>query len=279
MAKVFVSVDLEGMPFVVSREQLSTSGRLFNEAREISTRIVAAFASKLVELGYEVVVADSHGQMVTLDPLRLPRGVRVVRGYPRPTSMVSHAKGSEFAAFLGYHARAGESSVFSHTYSGLSFYRVVVNGVEASEFYLNSLLLGEWGVPIGLVAGSAELLRDVEYHAPWAVRVPLKESAGYYSAVSPSLAELEEAVAKGAEEAARRARSGALRPLEPRRPVTVAIEFASPAYAEVFSAVPGAELVDGRTVKLTVDTMEAAYRLLELAAVASAGVRLLTQPR
>ena len=37
--KAFVSVDLEGMPYIVNVEQLSINRKLFNEARKIMNKI------------------------------------------------------------------------------------------------------------------------------------------------------------------------------------------------------------------------------------------------
>ncbi|RLF84389.1 peptide transporter, partial [Thermococci archaeon] len=37
--KAFISVDLEGMPFIVSPQHLVEKGALYNEARKIATEI------------------------------------------------------------------------------------------------------------------------------------------------------------------------------------------------------------------------------------------------
>ncbi len=274
---VLVSVDFEGLPYVVSRLQLGPEGRLWGDARRVASRLVGVVARVLVERGYGVVVADSHGLMVNLDVSVLPRGVRVVSGFPRvPPSMVPLVDGVVVAVFLGYHAGGGVWSVLSHTYAGRYVVEVRVNGVRASEYLLNALYLGEKGVPVGLVAGSEELMGEVERFTPWAERVVLKKSLGYYAAVSPSLPEIEEALVAGVERMVERLEGGLLRPLEPERPVRLEIVHTSPLYADITSLIPGARRRDGVRVELEAGSMEEALRLLELALYAWVGARAVT---
>jgi D-amino peptidase len=49
------------MPFVVIREHLHLKGTLYNEAREIATRITLIAAEELHKNGFdEILIADSH---------------------------------------------------------------------------------------------------------------------------------------------------------------------------------------------------------------------------
>jgi D-amino peptidase len=47
--KAFISLDLEGLPYVVSREHLYVRGALYQEAREIATELVKTVAETLWE--------------------------------------------------------------------------------------------------------------------------------------------------------------------------------------------------------------------------------------
>jgi len=65
--KAFISVDLEGMPYVVIPGHLSLKGSLYDEARKISTKVTVIVAEELNKNGFDdVVIADSHGPMVNL---------------------------------------------------------------------------------------------------------------------------------------------------------------------------------------------------------------------
>lgn len=276
--KVFVSVDAEGLPYIVSPLQLMPGRSLFSELRSVATRLTRLAAALLVEQGYSVVVADSHGLMVNIEPQQMPRGVEVVRGFPRSLSMVAGARGSSYAVFLGYHARAGVDSVLAHSFSSRVVYRLTVNGLETSEYLFNALLLGEWGIPVGLVAGSGELGKEVERYTPWAVWLPLSRSTGYLSSVSPSIEEVEEDLREAVKESIRRSRAGELKPLRMGwDAVEVCIEFVSPAYAETAALMPGTARDTGRRVCYRAASVEDAYRAMEAMVYLGGFTALLTQ--
>ncbi|WP_457742672.1 M55 family metallopeptidase [Thermococcus sp.] len=273
--KAFISLDLEGLPYVVSREHLYVKGALYQEAREIATELVITVAEALWKREIKnVVVADSHGPMVNVIPQKLPKYVHLVRGFPRPLSMVAGAKGSALAIFVGYHAKAGTGrATFDHTYSSSSIESLRINGIEVSETLLNAYLLGEWNVPVGLVAGDKTLIEsDVMEYLPWAVGVSLKESFGRHSALSPSLEELKEKLQEGIGEAIKRLNEGKLKPLKANKPVEVELRFLNSAYAETSELLPFVERLDGRTVRFRAESVEEAYKIIELLVFASAGV-------
>ena len=260
--RVFVSVDAEGLPFAVA-PWMTPRSPLFSELRRVATRLVAAVAERLTARGWRVVVADSHGYMANIDPLELPRGVVVVRGFPRTLSMLSGARGASFAVMLGYHGAAGGYGVLSHTYSSRVVHRVRLNGEAASEYLLNAMLLGEWGVPVALVAGAAELRDEVERHTPWAVFVELNRGLGYAASESPSLDEVLEALEEGLRVAEERHGRGVLRPLEPVAEPRLCVEFQSPLGAEAASLIPGVERVDGAEACCRANSMEEAMKCME----------------
>lgn len=83
--KAHVSVDLEGMPYIVSRGHLNLKAPLYDEARKIATKITLITAEELHKNGFgEVIIADSHGPMVNLLVDDLPDYVEIIRGFPRP---------------------------------------------------------------------------------------------------------------------------------------------------------------------------------------------------
>jgi D-amino peptidase len=188
--KAFISVDMEGMPYVVLPGHLNLKGSMYEEARKIATRVTLTVAEELNKNGFDkIVIADSHGPMVNIMIDNLPEYVEIIRGYPRPTSMVAGVEDCDAALFLGYHAKFGTAkSTFDHTYVGSVVNKFSVNGVEASEFLMNAYAAGELGVPVIMVAGEAQLLKDdVKKYAPWAQCVAMKESFSRVSSRSSSL--------------------------------------------------------------------------------------------
>jgi len=274
--RAFISLDLEGLPHVVSREHLLVKGALYAEARKIATEVLMAVVKTLHdELGVdEIVVADSHGPMVNVLVDEMPGYVKLVRGFPRPLSMIAGGKDVDFAIFLGYHAKAGTGgATFDHTYSSATVDKLEVNGVEVSETLLNAYLLGEWGVPVAMVAGDKALIEsDVKNHLPWAVGVPLKESFGRYSAMSPGMDEIKELLRRGTIEAFRRVERGEVKPLKTKTPVEVKLRFLDSAHAEVAGLLPFVERIDGKTVRFEAKSVEEAYKTFEVLVFAAAGV-------
>ncbi|MCK4973333.1 MAG: M55 family metallopeptidase, partial [Candidatus Heimdallarchaeota archaeon] len=60
--KAFISVDLEGMPYVVILGHLNLKGSLYGEARKVATDITLVVAEELYKNGFEqIIIADSHG--------------------------------------------------------------------------------------------------------------------------------------------------------------------------------------------------------------------------
>jgi len=278
--KAFVSVDLEGMPYVVIPGHTSLKGVLYSEARGIATRITLTVVDELNKNGFEkVVVADSHGPMVNLLVDDLPECVEIVRGFPRPLSMVAGVEECDAALFLGYHAKFGTAkSTFDHTYSGASINKVEVNGVAASEFLLNGYVAGEFKVPIVLVAGEAQLLKDdVERYAPWIETVALKHSLSRLSARSASMPIIEKELRASVGKAVSNLKRKKTKLLVAKKPVKVGVTFQSTSFADVAALLPSVIRVDGLKVEYVAGSMIDAYRTFELLVFAASGMSALIE--
>jgi D-amino peptidase len=273
--RAFVSVDLEGMPYVVIPGHLSLKGTLYDEARKIATKVTLTVAEQLNKNGFdEIVIADSHGPMVSLLVDDLPEYVEIIRGFPRPVSMVSGVEGCDVALFLGYHAKFGTAkSTFDHTYSGGSINKVEVNGVAVSEFLLNAYAAGDLNVPVILVAGEAQLLKDdVKQYAPWAETVALKYSLSRVSAKSFSMVKIEKELKGAVKRAVANFKQNKVKPLIAKKPVKMGITFLASHFADVAELLPIANRIDGLRVEYTASDMIEAYKTFELLVLAARAV-------
>lgn len=273
--KAFLSIDMEGLPHVVILGHLTLKGSLYEEARKIATKVALIVANELHENGFdEVLIADSHGAMVNILVDDLPEYVEIIRGFPRPLSMVAGIEGSDAALFLGYHAKFGTAkSTFDHTFSGSNVRKVEVNGLEASEFLLNAYAAGEMNVPVVLVAGDAQLLEDdVRVYAPWAERVTLKRSLSRMSARSYAMARVERELVAGVKRAVSNLKQGKAKKLEAKRPVGMAITFSASHLADAAELLPFVNRMDGLKVGYSADSMVQAYKVLELLLLATIGM-------
>jgi D-amino peptidase len=273
--KAFISVDMEGMPYIVIPGHLNLKGTLYSEARKIATRVTLTVAEELNRNGFDrIVVADSHGPMVNILVDDLPEYVEIVRGYPRPLSMIAGIEGCDAALFLGYHAKFGTAkSTFDHTYSGRSFSRLEINGVEVSEFLLNAYAAGELNVPIILVAGEAQLLEDdVRKYTPWAERVALKHSLSRVSAISASMIKIEKELKEAVKNAAAKFKQKNVKPLITKKPVKVQVTFSTTHFADAAELLHFVERIDGLNVKYEAKNVSEAYKTFELLSLAAAGI-------
>ena len=273
--KAFISVDMEGMPYVVMPGHLNLKGTLYSEARKIATKVTLTIAEELNKNGFDqIVVADSHGPMVNLLVDDLPEYVEIVRGYPRPLSMIAGIEGCDAALFLGYHAKFGTAkSTFDHTYSGRSFSRLEINGVVASEFLLNAYAAGELNIPVILVAGEAQLLEDdVKKYTPWAETVALKHSLSRVSAISPSMKRIEKELREAVKNAVTKFRHRDAKPLMTKKPVKVGITFSTTLLADAAELLSSVKRIDGLNVEYEAKNVGEAYKTFELLALAATGI-------
>ncbi len=278
--KAFISSDMEGLPFTVSNEHMYPGQKLYDETRAIMTDCVLSVVEELKAAGVErIVVADSHGPMVNVLPGRIPEGVELLRGTPRSHSMVAGSDGCDFAMFVGYHAKPDTAmATFDHTINSAVIRKLVIGGTDMSEFLLNSAYLGEVGIPVVMVAGDKTLLDgDVATHAPWAVRVQLKESLGRYSALSPSMGEVNSLLKAGTRRAVAVYSEGRANLFRIKTPAEVELTFQSSAFADVAADLPGAARVGGTGVRFTIPSMDAGLNTVKLLVFAAAGVKAATE--
>lgn len=273
--RAYISVDLEGMPYIVSSEHLGVKGALYGEARKIATTITVHVANTLHEIGFdEILIADSHGPMVNVLIEELPEYIEIIRGFPRPLAMIVDVEDCDAVLFLGYHAKAKTiRATFDHTYSGIVNY-IKVNGVEVSECLLNAYVAGHYDVPVILVAGDKQLLdNDVSKYMPWAERVVLKSSYGRYSSRSPSLVRLKGELKEATSKATEKLRKGEVKPLKTNYPVNIELSFISSAYADVAELSSSVKRVNATTINYTAKDIVEAYKLAELMILAAAAIR------
>jgi D-amino peptidase len=266
---------MEGMPYVVIPGHLSLKGTMYSEARQIATRVTLIVAEELHSNGVdEIVIADSHGPMVNLLTDNLPDYVELVRGYPRPTSMLSGIEGCDAALFLGYHGKAGTmKSSFDHTYSSLSIGRLEINRIEASEFLLNAYSAGDLRVPVIFLAGDYQLIEDdVKKYAPWVETVPLKRSLNRGAARSFGMGRIERELRAGVKKALTNLREQKAKPLVAERPVKMKVTFQSTYFADAAELLPMIKRTDGLNVEFTASNMTEAYKVFEFLCLASMGV-------
>jgi D-amino peptidase len=177
----------------------------------------------------------------------------------------------DVALFVGYHARAGHpTGTIAHTFSDAPV-ETRLNGRPTGEYGVNALILGAWGIPVGMVAGDDALAEEVSAWLPWAERVVVKTAHGTSAAASLHPSRAQGLIRAGAERAVRRAGAAELRVLDVDRPVVIEVDHRRGLEADFAAVQPGAERVGDRTVAYRSDDPVIAYRMF-LAGIRLAGI-------
>ena len=176
-----MSADIEGAAGVTSWSETESGGKGYEQACRQMTRETAAACRAALELGWEVVVKDGHGDARNLDLWELPRGVQVIRGWRCSPAAMMGGLDSTFsaAACVGYHSPAWSAgSPLAHTMDHALLNWVRVNGALASEFTMNALWAAACGVPMVFLSGDRGICDSAGALCPGIVTVATKEGTG-----------------------------------------------------------------------------------------------------
>jgi D-amino peptidase len=262
-ARVFVSVDMEGVAGVATFDQVIRGGSGYPRAQQLMTdEANAAIRGAFAGGATEVLVNDSHGTMDNLVAERLDPRATLLAGAPRPSCMVQGVRAGDVAAvFVGYHAGAGASGVLAHTFSA-NFTELRVTGVAMTEAEVNGLYAGAHGVPVAVVTGDDEICDVARKAFTGVAAVAVKTATGYSAAESlaPGVAaDLIEAAVAGA---VRAAAAGELAAEPIPAELVLEVDFASALLADYAATVPRTERPGPRTLRGQVDDVEDLMRLV-----------------
>ena len=265
--KIFISIDMEGITGVVQPAQLGPGGEgwEYGRAREwMTAEAKAAIEGAKAAGATEFVIADSHGNMQNLLIDQLPEDVRVVRGSPRPLSMMQGIDNTfAGAVFIGYHASEyGTDAVRGHTMSSARLLHVKLNGAEVGEGVWNAAIAGSFGVPVLFISGDRACVEQFRKTVPTTEGVIVKEGLGYHAAVTVTPARGQQLIRDGVTRAVKRL--GEMKPHVVRTPIDLEVGFKLTLDAERISYIPGLRRVDAHAVSGSLPDMTAASKLLQI---------------
>ena len=268
--KIFISVDMEGIGGVVSLSHVLSKGGDYQRFRKWMTEEILAVIEGAKNMGAtKITIADSHGSMTNLLIEDLPEDVTVITGFPRPLCMVHGIwEGYDVALFLGYHARKGvKGGVMSHTISGRTFSAIRINGEDASEFYLNALVAGFYGVPVALVAGDLEICKEAEGKIRNIETVVTKVGITRFSARTKTLKAIKKELKEKTVRALSKVKKGVIRPIKPGEEILLELKFFDPDVPDLLEYIEKVERKDGVTIQYKARDIIEAYKLIELAMI------------
>lgn len=246
--QVYISVDLEGVAGVATRDQVVRGGYGYPRAQALMTAETNAAIEGAFEGGADtVLVNDSHGTMDNLLADELDPRAGLLLGAPKLDCMAEGITAEhDVAFFIGYHAAAGAPGVLAHTFSSYLI-DVRLNGVPVSEAEVNALQAAAVGVPVGLLTGDDVICRVARDAFAHVSTVEVKQARGVYAALSLSPSEAQRRIREAAAEVS--SNVGELQPLELPAALVLEVEMPLASAAETGSMIPGAERVANRTLR------------------------------
>lgn len=247
--KVYMSVDMEGVACVTHGDHVKLEGTEYEAARKWMTAEANVAIEAAFELGStEVVVADAHGHMRNMLPDELHKDALIVRGSPRPLSMMDGLDETFDAVFfVGYHSMAGDQKgILAHTYSGAVVYDTKLNGISVGETGFNAAIAGHFGVPVALVCGDDTLDAESKALMPWTERVITKWAISPTAARNLTPKASQERIRAGAKQAL--ARLSEMNPLTFEPPIRLEVKFMRAGMADRAADISGVQRIDGRTL-------------------------------
>jgi D-amino peptidase len=261
--KIFISIDIEGIPGVVSLEHVRKEGKDYEKARKWMTEHLLITLNSLKENGIsEIIVNDSHGDMTNLLLDEIPEEVYVITGYLKKFSMLEGIEGCDAGIFLGYHSRAGSFGVLDHTYFGKVVYEVRINGKPYGEFGINAFVAGNFNVPIILLSGDDEVINEAKSLIPEIEYVLTKKRRSRFSALNYSFKGIEKEIKLKVKEALRKFKQSIIKPVKIEGEVEIEVDFINSAMADIGEIMPKTKRKSARTLFYKAENMIEAYMAL-----------------
>ncbi|TSB45459.1 M55 family metallopeptidase [Alkalicoccobacillus porphyridii] len=244
--KLYLSVDMEGISGFADMQFVDSSKRHYARGQSLMTAEVNHVIEEALQIGgREVVVNDSHSKMNNILIEELHPEAKLISGDVKPYSMVQGLQeGYDGAFFIGYHARASQRGVMSHTMI-FGVRTMFINDHEIGEMGFNAYVAGHYGVPVLLVTGDDETAKEAEALIPYVTTAIVKEQQSRSAALCLSPQKAKELLQQKTKEALHN--RAKVKPLTPPDKPLLQIEFTNYGQAEWAALMPGAKIDEGTT--------------------------------
>jgi D-amino peptidase len=254
--KIYISLDMEGIPGTFNWEQESTNraavkGYMHAHLTDIVQTIIDSRHNHLID---EITIADSHsaGDNIEYGFTALDKRINLISGGPRPYYMMpAFSKEYDQVFLVGYHAGTGAlKGNMDHTYSNRRIHKIWLNNQLMNEALINAAYAGYHGVPVTLMTGDKALSEEIltDKAMPWVNFVTTKEAVAKFAAKNYSSIIVREKTIEAVQKALNSDKSDF--PLFTfASPITLKIEFLSTSMADVACLMPHVKRLDGRTVE------------------------------
>jgi D-amino peptidase len=182
--KVFISVDMEGVAGVVTRDdEVITTGKDYDYFRDLMAKETnAAIEGALAAGAAEIIVRDSHGTARNILPESLNEKALLLRDWSGGYMSMMEGIDETFDAvvFIGYHAKAGTpNAILEHTMSSKNITDVSINNISMPESGINALIAGYFDVPVVFISGDEAICNQAREMFKEIETVAVKKGIGF----------------------------------------------------------------------------------------------------
>lgn len=245
--KLFLSVDMEGITGLNDSTFVDSSQRNYRRGQEIMTQEANYVIESALKMGYtDIIVNDSHSKMNNILIEKLHPEAQLISGDVKPFSMVQGLDGSfDGAIFVGYHARAAQKGVLSHTMI-FGVKNMYINDQVIGELGFNAFVAGYYNVPVLMVAGDDQAASEAEALIPNVTTAAVKKYVSRTSAICLTPEKSGQLLKEKTTYAIQN--KGQVKPLIPPSHPVLKIEFVNHGQAEWAHLMPGTKLEEGTTI-------------------------------
>jgi D-amino peptidase len=258
---VFISVDMEGVTSLVDGTQTNSDHPEYGYYRKMMVEDVNAAIGGVLEAGVkEIVVSDAHGGMRNMQPDELNEAALLVRGTPKPWTMMAGIENSfDAAMYVGYHSMNGtENGLIAHTIQGSVVDAIFINGRETGEFGLNAALAGWHGVPSVFISGDDAACYEAKMFVPQICTAVVKWALGRQSAKCLHPSKARKLIKEAAKESMQRV--DMIEPYWVNEPIEVKVRWMNPTMADAVSFLPYMDRIDGKMTRAVFDDYPTAFK-------------------
>ncbi|WP_080872386.1 M55 family metallopeptidase [Oceanobacillus timonensis] len=260
--KLYMSVDMEGITGLPDTTFVDRSMQNYERARKIMTDEANYVIQAAFDYGAEeVLVNDSHSKMNNLLIDDIHPDALLITGEVKPFSMMQGLNNTYSGAFfVGYHARAGQRGVMSHSmvHAVRNFY---IDDHCIGEMGMNAYLAGYYDVPVLLAAGDDQAAAEAEKLIPHVTTAIVKETISRSSVKSLTPKKAGQLLAEKVKLALDNRHL--IKPLIPPENPELTIEFNNSGQAEWANLMPGTIWIPGTTkVRFQAKDMKEAYQAM-----------------
>lgn len=185
MKKYMIRCDIEGVSGVVSYEQAEPGKSEFDFGKRMFMSDLLAVIDGLNAGGAdEIWIYDEHYYGRNIDIDNLPENVFCINGKPPYLKDWAGGLDESFAGLilLGFHSKRGtEGALLNHTYEP-DIADIDINGTSVGEIGMEAAIAGVYNVPLVMITGDSEGIREAKELVPETCGVTVKESLSEFGA-------------------------------------------------------------------------------------------------